>query len=235
MATYGKISCAFWSSQTIRSLSDDGKLMAAYLLTSSHTTICGAFRLPDGYVMEDMGWPIERIKETLSELSANGFAERCEETKWVVIHKFLEWNPPQNENQWKAVFRKASEVPKQAIFKNRFETVLKRFKNPVETVPTESESETDTNRLPPKIEFEVPEWVPSEAWSAWLEVRRKVKAPNTPRALKMAVNDLAKLRESGEDAEAVLRQSVVRGYRGLFPTKQGPKDGQGVYARQGVM
>lgn len=235
MATYGKINCAFWASSTIRQLSDDARLMAAYLLTSAHTTICGAFRLPDGYVVEDLNWPIERITGTLAELSRNGFATRCESTKWVVIHKFLEWNPPQNENQWKAVFKKADEVPKQAIWRNGFETVLKQFRNPVETVSTESESETDTEGLPPKIGFELPEWVPSESWSAWLEVRRRVKAPNTPRALKMAVNELAKLRESGEDADAVLRQAVMRGYRGLFPTSRGPKDGVGVYARQGVM
>lgn len=150
MATYGKINCAFWSSQTIRGLSDDGRLMAAYLLTSAHTTICGAFRLPDGYAIEDLGWPIDRINQTLLELSRNGFAERCESTKWVVIYKFLEWNPPQNENQWKAVFKKASEVPKQTVWRNGFETVLKQFKNPVETVSTESESDTESDTDVPK-------------------------------------------------------------------------------------
>lgn len=145
--------------------------MAAYLLTSSHTTICGAFRLPDGYAIEDLGWPIERITATLSELSRSGFATRCESTKWVVIHKFLEWNPPQNENQWKAVFKKAAEVPKKASWANGFETVLKRFKQGSETVSTESESETDTE-TDTRNGATAPEGF-SKFWSAWPTTSRK--------------------------------------------------------------
>lgn len=209
--------------------------MAAYLLTSAHTTICGAFRLPDGYVVEDLGWPIERIKETLSELSRNSFATRCEETKWVVVHKFLEWNPPQNENQWKAVFKKASEVPKKTIWRNGFETVLKRFRNPVLTVSTESESITDTEGLPPKVTFELPDWVPKESWSGWLEVRRRIKAPNTMRALRLAINDLNELVAKGQNAEAVLDQSTTRGWRGLFPVGDSARKDSPMYARKGVM
>lgn len=171
MATYGKISSAFWSSDTIRRLSDDGRLMAAYLLTSSHTTICGAFRLPDGYAIEDLGWPIDRITATLSELSQSGFATRCESTKWVVIHKFLEWNPPQNENQWKAVFKKAAEVPKKASWANGFETVLKRFKRGSETVSTESESETDTE-TDTRTGANAPDGF-LKFWSAWPKSSRK--------------------------------------------------------------
>ena len=149
MATYGKINSSFWSSPTIRALSDDGKMMAIYLLTSPHTTICGAFRLPDGYVTEDLNWPLDRISKTLGELSRQGFATRCELTRWVVVHKFLEWNPPQNANQWKAVFKKAAEVPKGVHWKNRFETVLKQFSNPDSTIPTESESESDVEPFRP--------------------------------------------------------------------------------------
>jgi uncharacterized protein YdaU (DUF1376 family) len=67
----------------------------------------------------------------------------------------------------------------------------------------------------------LPAWVPEDAWKAWLEVRPKVKAPNTPRALALALRDLEKLRDEGNDPRAVLEAAVVKGWRGLFPVKDG--------------
>jgi hypothetical protein len=67
----------------------------------------------------------------------------------------------------------------------------------------------------------LPAWVPEDAWKAWLEVRPKVKAPNTPRALALALRDLERLRDEGNDPRAVLEAAVVKGWRGLFPVKDG--------------
>lgn len=61
-----------------------------------------------------------------------------------------------------------------------------------------------------------PEWVPAGPWSAWLEVRPKVKAPNTPRALELAVKRLAELRDAGHDPAQILETATLRGWRGLF-------------------
>lgn len=67
----------------------------------------------------------------------------------------------------------------------------------------------------------LPDWLPKESWSAWLEVRAKVKAPNTDRALRLALRDLDKLRGMGQDPNAVLEQATTRGWRGLFAVKEG--------------
>ncbi len=72
--------------------------------------------------------------------------------------------------------------------------------------------------------FALPDWVPLEPWSAWLEVRTKVRAPNTPRALAIAIKSLEELRDAGYDPKSVLDLATVRGWRGLFPPKA---DGQG--------
>jgi hypothetical protein len=63
----------------------------------------------------------------------------------------------------------------------------------------------------------LPDWLPQDPWKAWLEVRRRNKAPNTPRALTLAIKELEKLRADGQDPVAVLEQSTLRGWRGLFP------------------
>ena len=123
MRDYGRIHTAFWTSPDIQQLSDDGKLLAAYLLTSPHATIVGVCYLPDGYVTEDLGekaWPTKRVRQGFAELFRNGFCNRCETTKWVWIRKFLLWNRPENPNQWKAAARVAEQVPDRCAFRTEF-------------------------------------------------------------------------------------------------------------------
>lgn len=67
----------------------------------------------------------------------------------------------------------------------------------------------------------LPEWVPEDAWKAWLEVRPKVKAPNTPNALKLALKELTSLRDEGQDPRAVLEAATLKGWRGLFAVSKG--------------
>lgn len=111
MRDYGKVYSAFWTSEDTRDLSDDGKLLALYLLTSDHTNIIGCFRLPDAYVCEDLGWVAERVSKGFTELFQKGFATRNERSRWIVIHKFLRWNQIENPNQAKAAKKAAEAVP----------------------------------------------------------------------------------------------------------------------------
>ena len=84
-----------------------------------------------------------------------------------------------------------------------------------------------TNHQPPSFNHQpkaktgraiaLPDWLPKEPWEAWLDTRKKMRAPNTDRALKLAVGDLEKLRSEGHDPGGVLDQSTKRGWRGLFP------------------
>lgn len=111
MREYGKVHSSFWSSASIRALSEDGRALAIYLLTCPHSTIAGVFGLPDGYACEDLQWSQERVRGGFDELFNNGFANRCETTKWVWIRKHFEWNPPENPNQRKAAAKVARQVP----------------------------------------------------------------------------------------------------------------------------
>lgn len=67
--------------------------------------------------------------------------------------------------------------------------------------------------------FALPDWIPHDSWEAWLEVRKKSKAPNTDRALGLAVKELERLRGEGQDVRAVLEQSTLRGWKGVFEVK----------------
>lgn len=65
----------------------------------------------------------------------------------------------------------------------------------------------------------LPSWLPSENWKAWLEVRRKKGAPNTPRALKLALVELERLKSLAFDPAEVLDQSTLKGWKALYPIK----------------
>jgi hypothetical protein len=120
MRDYGKVHTSFWSSSNIRELSEDGRALALYLLTCPHGTIAGVFRLPDGYACEDMQWTPERVSKGFAELLSNGFANRCGTTKWAWVTKHLEWNPPENPNQRKAIAKVAGSVPDECSWKREF-------------------------------------------------------------------------------------------------------------------
>jgi len=87
------------------------------------------------------------------------------------------------------------------------------------TVPLKEPKERKNKAPLAPAGFALPEWVPASEWEGWLEVRRKLRAPNTARALELAIRELDKLRAAGQSPAEVLEQSTARGWRGLFPLK----------------
>lgn len=121
MRDYGKVFCALWTSEDFRGLSEDGRALVLYLLTSPHGTMIGCFSLPDGYICEDLQWSSERVRQGFEELLAKRFANRCEITRWVWIGKYLEWNQPDNPNQWKAARKLADKIPERCTWRTQFQ------------------------------------------------------------------------------------------------------------------
>lgn len=67
----------------------------------------------------------------------------------------------------------------------------------------------------------LPEWMPVEAWEGFVKMRKSVKKPlQTERAVKLAIGTLDKLRAEGQDVGAVLDQSTVNSWLGLFPVQE---------------
>jgi len=69
------------------------------------------------------------------------------------------------------------------------------------------------------LEFIVPDWIESDVWGAYLEVRSKKGAPATARAFGMVIVELIKLRDRGQDPNDVLRQSIRAGWTDVYPIK----------------
>jgi hypothetical protein len=67
--------------------------------------------------------------------------------------------------------------------------------------------------------FSLPGWISQKAWNGYLEMRKKKKNLPTDHAMKLAIKELEKLKNQGFTPEAVLNQSILNGWTGLFPIK----------------
>ena len=66
----------------------------------------------------------------------------------------------------------------------------------------------------------LPTWIPAEAWAGYIEMRVAIKKPlKTDRAINLAINTLDRLRADGNDPAAVLDQSTLNSWQGLFAVR----------------
>jgi len=66
----------------------------------------------------------------------------------------------------------------------------------------------------------LPSWIPMPEWEGFLAMRKKIKKVPTDRAIELLIKKLDELRQQGENVGAVLDQSTMNNYQGLFPVKQ---------------
>ena len=167
MRDYGRVFSSFWQSEDARALTDDGKMLALYLLTCPHANLIGCFRLPNAYAADDLKWSVERVSKGLNELSESGFIVQDEATKWVLIKKYILWNRFENGNVAIAAHKAYDQVPNIAIktmlatalldfgtflkepFVKALETVKQPFANPILNLnPNPSHPEPNQNQNP---------------------------------------------------------------------------------------
>lgn len=196
MRDYGRVFSAFWQSEDTRNFSEDGRVLALYLLTSPHANLIGCFRLPDAYAADDMQWSFERVREGFKELQRKGFLTRDEGSKWTLIHKYLKWNAFENGNVAIAAHRAFDQVPDVPLksllalallehglhikeaFRNSLETLREPFANPEpEPEPILNLNQNQSlNLIPSGTCFDGP---PAEAASQRKRARSKKDAAPT--------------------------------------------------------
>jgi len=182
MRDYGKVHTSFWTSSNTRAMSEDGRALALYLLTSPHSNQIGCFRLPDGYVADDLQWSVERVSEGFVELFRNGFATRDQRSSWVCIRLFLKWNLIENPNQGASAAKLFKMVPDDIPQKrelaralrefapkfpvgvlNGFETLPEPFRNQEQEQEREQEQEEEQERTISRVLESDEEPIPTSA------------------------------------------------------------------------
>src|SRR3990167_9112083 len=99
-------------------------------------------------------------------------------------------------------------------------SILKELKNKKQIPPT-----------PQGAVIEIPIWIDSVTWSEWVQFRKEKKQPLKPTTVRRQIQKLTTLRDSGQDPNAIIVQSITNGWTGLFPVNQ---NGSGGYDYIGV-
>ncbi|WP_137923929.1 helix-turn-helix domain-containing protein [Cupriavidus sp. 2SB] len=104
----------------------------------------------------------------------------------------------------------------------RSETVPKTVHG---TKGTKGTKGTQTRGKRASVCVQLPDWLPQGSWDDWLAHRKAMKAPFTQRAAELSISVLDRLRGEGHDPVAVINESVLRGWTGLFPLRQATTGG----------
>ncbi len=104
---YNRVEPTIW----LQPWDNDVRLLAFYLLTCEHRTTEGLYRLPLGYVAEDLGWPIAKVTKRFAVLVDAGFIEHDPVAQVVLVVKALERQKP-NPNQAIAAVKKLRLLPR---------------------------------------------------------------------------------------------------------------------------
>ncbi|HUQ35687.1 MAG TPA: hypothetical protein VM144_04855 [Aestuariivirga sp.] len=104
MRGFSKISPELWDSERFNTLpSDDGRYLYLYLLTCSHQTSAGAYKLPDGYAATDLRWTPERYFIAREVLVGADLIRFDPQTSVVLITRWFKHNPPMNADHLKSI------------------------------------------------------------------------------------------------------------------------------------
>jgi len=126
--------------------------------------------------------------------------------------------------------------------KKKSETDMKRFCNVSVTPPdtdtdTDTEADTETTKSicvepadfslkkksripkPDKQKIELPSWLKPEDWESLVSHRKSIKSPMTLQAQKLSIAKLDELRRHGHDPTEVINQTILNGWKGLFPLR----------------
>jgi hypothetical protein len=121
---------------------------------------------------------------------------------------------------------------KSDVSTDRVKRSRQRSRNVDETPPdTEQIQIQKVSKTPAKADVAVPkpvlpDWIDKAAWAGFVEMRKRIRAPMTGRAEKLALAELERLANRGHDPTAVLDQSTRNSWKGLFPIKAENQNGK---------
>jgi hypothetical protein len=102
----------------------------------------------------------------------------------------------------------------------RFETRFVAVRSEVKRSKKEEKKESP---LPPKkssVGQALPDWLPPEAWAAFVAMRQKNRKPLTDAAIGLLMKKLDGFRQAGLSVEDALNQSTIAGWQGVFEPKR---------------
>lgn len=112
---YKRVNTDFWEKIKFRCCSPEAKLVALYLLTSTHRRSEGLFRIPDFYIAGDLDFPLKVVQQSLNELEKTGFLASDPANNLVFIKKLLKHKLSQKQQL--TALNRLNNLPDSPLFK----------------------------------------------------------------------------------------------------------------------
>lgn len=152
---------------------------------------------------------VKDIEKALNKLVAVGLVGHYEVAEKPYL-QLLAWERHQTVRAKKSKYPSADDgnmITHENICKQVHADVPVIQSNPNPNPNTESESYTGDKRL-------------DDALREYIKFRKQIRKPMTDRAIQLAIGKLQKMSGSVDDQIAIIEQSVMNGWQGLFPLKE---------------
>jgi hypothetical protein len=242
MAKYRSIHQKIWKDPHFELYSSESKLVFIYLCTNGSTSESGIYAITPKTISNETSTKQDEVVKMLKSLRNVMWDEK---NNYVYVRRFRIYNgggaPDNIKKAIVAEFLQSSSLSLWVNFVEDYpefkEVILATGKplipplplnpNPVSISISNSISNSisidglpnpsPTVGQPLENEANLPSWIKKETWDAFLEMRRKIKKIPTEHAKKLLIKELEKLKNSGNEPNAVLNQSIMRNYTGVFP------------------
>lgn len=215
MARIRTIKPEFWRDELLAGVSPEAALLAIGLL--NHCDDEGYFNANPKLVESDV-FPLRTLSITttvlLRELSGIGYIEVFSGTDGKTYGKIVNFEKHQ-------VINKKTPSKIKSLCKLQYD-----YGSPTEPLPTGKErkgkelEENAPESAATDVAFVLPDWIPSDTWKAFIDMRKRIKKPPTEFAMKLIVGKLEKFKEQGHDIVAILEKSITSGWQDVFEPKE---------------
>ena len=187
--------------------------------------------LQEFFLLEEDGWHQKRcdaVIEKYHEAEPDREAKRDAE-------KERQRRTRERRKQLFDILREQGIVPAYDTPMSELQTLVSRVTSQPVTPPvtrdaTATQSPVTSNQekkpQPSAPAFALPDWIPESAWSGYVEMRKRKRAPMTDRARDLKVAELKKLRDAGHDVGGVLDKSTANSWTDVYAPK--PSDSRGM-------
>jgi hypothetical protein len=123
---YKRVNTDFWEKIKLHCCSLEARLIALYLLTSTHRRSEGLFRIPDFYIAGDLNLPLKVVQKSLKELETAEFLA-CDSANNLIFIKKLLKHQLSRKQQLTAI-KRLDNLAQSPLFENLLKTA--RLYNP---------------------------------------------------------------------------------------------------------
>jgi len=203
------IDTKFWDDNYIMNRDPIEKLLFLYLLTNTLTNIIGIYEISLRRIAFDTGIDSEMVDKILKRFEIDNKIKY--ENNWVAIKNFVkhQLNNPKINTGMESLLK---EVPEHLIEWVNIDYDRLSHLN----LNTNTNLNTNINL---NLIADSKGEIFKKTWKDFIEMRVKIRKPMTVRAGEMLINELTKLSDNEDTQIAILNQSIMNSWQGVFPLK----------------